>query len=359
MIVGAPLMAAVSIGWPRRRALLTCLSVFFLSHVVIALCRDFWLLLAMRGVAAVANAGFLAVGLSATAATVESRLRGRATSVLLSGVTVSCVIGVPAGAVLGEIWGWRSAFWAVSIISVPAMIATVRSIPAVAGKAGERPSALREARALKRSDVILILLLAATVNAATTFTYVSPLVVNVTRVSQGWVPAVLALFGAGSFVGSNIGGRLGDARPRQVIGFGAVALFLEWVALSFAAADTVATLVLLFLLGVLWFAVGSTLVAGPWKRPGRRRRSAVDFPRPRSMLARRSPTGRRPRYRPGSRLPVPGVGECPADGGGVPGHGCVSDARRDAGRPGQPPGRLTSGPGVQSGPRTGPGNASL
>ncbi|GLV79367.1 MFS transporter [Streptomyces hygroscopicus] len=217
MIVGAPLMAAVSIGWPRRRALLTCLSVFFLSHVVIALCRDFWLLLAMRGVAAVANAGFLAVGLSATAATVESRLRGRATSVLLSGVTLSCVMVVPAGAVLGEIWGWRSAFWVVSIISVPAMIATVRSIPAVAGKAGERPSALREARALKRPDVILILLLAATVNAATfcTFTYVSPLVVNVTRVSQGWVPAGLALFGAGSFVGSNIGGRLGALVPAR------------------------------------------------------------------------------------------------------------------------------------------------
>ncbi|MYV40974.1 Cmx/CmrA family chloramphenicol efflux MFS transporter [Streptomyces sp. SID1328] len=263
MIVGAPFMAAVSIGWPRRRALLTFLSVFLLSHVMSALSENFWLLLSMRAVAAVANAGFLAVGLSAAAATVEDRLRGRATSVLLSGVTVACVIGVPAGAVLGGIWGWRSAFWAVSIISVPALIATLYSIPAEVKSAGQRPSVLGEARALKRPDVILVLLLAAIINAATfcTFTYVSPLVVHVTQIPQDWVPAVLALFGAGSFLGSNIGGRLADARHRRVIEYGGAALFLGWGALYFAAADTAAVLVLLFVLGILWFAVGSMLVA--------------------------------------------------------------------------------------------------
>lgn len=263
MVVGAPLMAAASIGWPRRRALLSCLSVFLLSHVVGALSEDFWLLLAMRGVAAVANAGFLAVGLSAAAALVEPRLRGRATSVLLGGVTVACVVGVPAGAELGELWGWRAAFWAVSVISVPAVVATMRSVPASTGKAAQRPGIRGEMRALKRPPVILILLLAATVNAATfcTFTYVSSIVVHVTRVPQGWVPGVLALFGAGAFLGANIGGRLADARPRQVIGFGSAVLLLGWVALSFAVTDMVVTLVLLFFLGMLWFAVGSTLVA--------------------------------------------------------------------------------------------------
>lgn len=262
MVVGAPLMAAVSMRWPRRRALLTFLFVFFCSHVVSAVAHSFWVLLSMRAVGAVTNAGFLAVGLSTVTVMVDPNIRGLATSILLSGVTVACVVGVPAGAILGEFWGWRSAFWAVSVVSMPAMVAIIRSVPVVA-EVTAHASALQEMRALKRPQVVLPLLLAASVNAATfcTFTYVAPLVVHVTRMGQGWVPAVLALFGLGAFVGANIAGRLADARPLQVIEIGGAALLLGWITFFFVATNVVATLVLLFIQGTLWFAVGSTLVA--------------------------------------------------------------------------------------------------
>lgn len=129
MIVGAPLMAVLSRRWDRRRALLGFLSAFLLVHVVGAVTTSFAVLVVTRVLGALANAGFLAVALTAAAGMVPPDAKGRATSVLLSGVTLACVAGVPAGAVLGQAWGWRSAFWAVALVSAPALFALVRSLP--------------------------------------------------------------------------------------------------------------------------------------------------------------------------------------------------------------------------------------
>ncbi|NDZ84681.1 MFS transporter, partial [Streptomyces sp. SID10115] len=104
MIVGAPLMALLSRRFARRSALLVFLVAFLLVHVVGALTTSFAVLLVTRVVGALANAGFLAVALVTATDMVEPDAKGRATSALLGGVTVACVAGVPAGALLGEAW---------------------------------------------------------------------------------------------------------------------------------------------------------------------------------------------------------------------------------------------------------------
>lgn len=101
---------------------------FLLVHVVGALTSSFAVLLATRVVGALANAGFLAVALVAATGMVAPDAKGRATSALLGGVTIACVAGVPGGALLGQYWGWRSAFWAVALVSVPAVVAILRSV---------------------------------------------------------------------------------------------------------------------------------------------------------------------------------------------------------------------------------------
>jgi DHA1 family chloramphenicol resistance protein-like MFS transporter len=147
MVVGAPLLAGLARRWPRRGALLGFLLVFLAVHVIGAVTDSFGVLLATRVVGALANAGFLAVALVAAVGMVEPDAKGRATSMLLGGVTLACVVGVPAGALLGQLWGWRSAFWAVAVVSVPAVLAVARSVP---GGAAEpvRPSLRGELRSL-------------------------------------------------------------------------------------------------------------------------------------------------------------------------------------------------------------------
>lgn len=262
MIAGAPLMAILSLRWSRRRALLVFLVAFLLVHVLGAVTTSYAVLLATRVVAALANAGFLAVALATAGAMAGAGAKGRSTSVLLGGVTVACVAGVPAGALLGQAWGWRAAFWAVAAISVPAVIAILRSVPA-----GPPPSAgtsaRRELAALKDPRLLVTLSLGALVNGGTfcAFTYLSPLLTQVAGIGEGWVPALLALFGLGSFAGVAVGGRFADAHPSRVVFAGGVSLAVGWALFALLAGNPVAALVLVPVQAALSFAVGSTLIA--------------------------------------------------------------------------------------------------
>ncbi|MEU4179389.1 Cmx/CmrA family chloramphenicol efflux MFS transporter [Streptomyces sp. NPDC026589] len=264
MVVGAPLMALAGRAWPRRRALLLFLAVFVAVHVVGALTPSYEVLLATRFVGALANAGFWAVALTTAIAMVPDRLKGRATAVVVGGVTIACVVGVPAGAVLGERWGWRSAFWAVAIVSLPAFLAVLRSIPGGRGTdAGAAPVPVRdELRALTGPGPRPVLLTMALVQGATfcAFSYLEPLLTRETGLGAGWVPVSLALFGAGSFAGVTVAGRFADARPVAVIATGMTALTLGWAALALTAGRPVLALALIPLLGMLAFGTGTALI---------------------------------------------------------------------------------------------------
>ncbi|MFF9352027.1 Cmx/CmrA family chloramphenicol efflux MFS transporter [Streptomyces sp. NPDC014734] len=262
MIVGAPLTALFSRTWPRRRALLFFLCVFGAAHVVGALTPGYGVLLATRVVGALANAGFWSVALVTAVSLAGPGARARATSVVVGGVTLACVAGVPAGAVLGGAWGWRSAFWAVALVSVPAAVVIARTIP------GTRPEAVPvdvrvELRALARPRLLLTLLTMALVQGATfcAFSYLEPLATRVTGLGRGWVPVLLALFGLGSFVGVTVAGRLADRRPVAVAATGLVALAAGWAGFAPAAGNPAATVVFVLVQGALAFGTGTALIS--------------------------------------------------------------------------------------------------
>lgn len=261
MVIGAPLTAAWARRWPARAALLGFVLAFAAAHVVGALTTSYGLLLATRACAALANAGFLAVALSAATRMVPSDRQGRAVAVLLAGTTVATVAGVPGGAVLGTLLGWRATFWAVAALCVAAA-AGIAKMPA--GSARPDDVALRpEVAQLGRPRLALVMLLGALVNAATfaTFTFLAPIVTGTAGLDELWVPVVLVLFGAGSSVGVAMAGRLADQRPQLVIGIGGPALLLGWIATALLAHAPAALLALAFVQGALSFAVGATLIA--------------------------------------------------------------------------------------------------
>ncbi|MEV0380591.1 Cmx/CmrA family chloramphenicol efflux MFS transporter [Nonomuraea sp. NPDC050643] len=281
MVVGAPLMAVLSLRLSRRFALLAFLVVFLLVHVIGAVTTSYEVLLVTRVVAALANAGFLAVAMATAIGLAPPNAKGRATSVLLGGVTIACVAGVPGGALLGELWGWRSAFWAVAVALVPAIVAVLKSVPAGsnatnppggvaeptthggAGTPSAPGSARGELRALRRPRLLVLLLLGALVNGATfcTFTYLAPLLTEVTGIGSAWMPGMLALFGLGSFAGVTISGRIADVRPVRLLVVGGVALAAGWAVFALVAGMPVLAVVLVFVQGTLSFAVGSTLIS--------------------------------------------------------------------------------------------------
>jgi MFS transporter, DHA1 family, chloramphenicol resistance protein len=262
MAVGAPFMALLAMRWPRRLALVAFLVAFVLAHVVAAVTSSFEVLVVTRVAGALANAGFLAVGLATVTSLVPPDAKGRALAVLLAGTTIACVAGVPGGAFLGSLWGWRSAFWAVSLLCVPALVAVVTSVPR--DRSGVvPPSARGELRVLRRPRLLVVLLLGALVNGATfcSFTFLAPVLTDVARIDAAWTPAMLALFGGGSFLGVRLAARWSDTRPGPLLAVGGTVLAVGWAVFALAAGNAVAVVVLVPLLGTLAFAVGSTLIA--------------------------------------------------------------------------------------------------
>ncbi|MFJ8164929.1 Cmx/CmrA family chloramphenicol efflux MFS transporter [Streptomyces sp. NPDC096136] len=264
MMVGAPLVAALARNWSRRSSLLGFILVFAAAHVVGAVTTSFPVLFATRAVAALANAGFLAVALTAGAALVPPDRKGRALAVLLSGTTAATIAGVPGGSVLGTLLGWRAAFWAVAALCLPAALGILKGIPAGRVKEGTKgvPTLRAELARLTGRRLVLAMVLAALVNAATfaSFTFLAPVVTGTAGLGEWWIPVVLVLFGAGSFVGVTAAGRLSDGRPGPVIAVGGPLLLLGWPALAVLADGPVALLTLVFVQGALSFALGGTLI---------------------------------------------------------------------------------------------------
>ncbi|MBQ1089393.1 Cmx/CmrA family chloramphenicol efflux MFS transporter [Streptomyces sp. B93] len=264
MIVGAPLVAALARNWPRRPALLGFVLVFAAAHVLGAVTTSFPVMFAARVVAALANAGFLAVALTAAAVLVSPDRKGRALAVLLSGTTVATIAGVPGGSVLGTALGWRATFWAVAALCLPAAVGILKGIPAGRDEpeATGRPSLRAELTQLTRARLILVMLLGALVNAATfgSLTFLAPVVTDSAGLDEWWVSVALMLFGAGSFVGVTAAGRLSDRSPGPVIAVAGPLLLVGWLALSLLADDPAALFTLVFVQGALSFALGSTLI---------------------------------------------------------------------------------------------------
>ncbi|MGY3676697.1 Cmx/CmrA family chloramphenicol efflux MFS transporter [Streptomyces sp. TE33382] len=264
MIVGAPLVAAVARNWSRRSSLLGFILAFAAAHAVGAVTTSFPVLFATRVVAALANAGLLAVALTAAATLVSPDKKGRALAVLLSGTTMATIAGVPGGAVLGTLLGWRATFWAVAALCLPAALGILKGIPARQVKEGATggPALRTELAQLTRPRLILVMLLGALVNAATfgSFTFLTPVVTHTAGLGELWISVVLVLFGAGSFVGVTVAGRLSDQRPGLVIAVGGPLLLIGWLALAVLAHQPVALFILVFVQGTLSFALGSTLI---------------------------------------------------------------------------------------------------
>jgi DHA1 family chloramphenicol resistance protein-like MFS transporter len=264
MVIGAPLMAGLARSRPGRTSLLGFVFVFLTAHAVAAVTASFPVLLATRVVAALANAGFLAVALTTAATLVPPDKKGRALAVLLSGTTVATIAGVPGGSVLGTLLGWRATFWAVAALCLPAAIGIFKAIPARTAQedAIDAPALRSELAQLRNPRLILVMLLGALVNAATfaSFTFLAPVVTDTAGLGELWISVVLMLFGAGSLAGVTLAGRLSDQRPGLVIAVGGPLLLFGWPALAVLADKPAALLVLVFVQGALSFALGSTLI---------------------------------------------------------------------------------------------------
>ncbi|MEU0986313.1 Cmx/CmrA family chloramphenicol efflux MFS transporter [Streptomyces sp. NPDC005953] len=262
MVIGAPLLAVATLRLPRKTTLITLISVFGLGQVAGAVAPTYEILFASRVISALACAGFWAVGAAVAIAMVPVTSRARAMAVMIGGLSIANVLGVPAGAFLGDHLGWRSAFWAVGLASAVALIGVITLIPHIPLPA-EKPRLKRELLIYRDRQVWLSIAVTALAAGGVfaVFTYFAPLLTDVAGMDKSSVPMVLGLFGLGALVGTVVGGRVADAHLFGVLlsGITASTVFLALLAL-FASTPAV-TIALAFLLGLSAFYTAPALNA--------------------------------------------------------------------------------------------------
>ncbi|WP_327686830.1 Cmx/CmrA family chloramphenicol efflux MFS transporter [Streptomyces sp. NBC_00467] len=262
MVVGAPLLAVATLRLPRKTTLVTLISLFGLGQIAGALAPTYEILFASRVVSALACAGFWAVGAAVAIAMVPFTSRARAMGVMIGGLSIANVLGVPAGAFLGEHLGWRSAFWAVAAASAIALVGVVTLIPRIP-LPDEKPRLRRELTIYRDRQVWLSVAITALAAGGVfcAFSYLAPLLTDVSGLDAGWVPSVLGLFGIGALIGTTVGGRVADAHLFGVLLSGIAASTVLLAALALFAPNPAATVVLTLLLGFSAFFTAPALNA--------------------------------------------------------------------------------------------------
>ncbi|MFI0818866.1 Cmx/CmrA family chloramphenicol efflux MFS transporter [Streptomyces sp. NPDC021098] len=264
MVVGAPVLAAATLRLPRRTTLIALLAVFGLGQVAGAVAPSYGVLFASRVVSALACAGFWAVGASVAVSLVPVNARARAMAVMVGGLSVANIAGVPAGAFLGQHAGWRAAFWAVAGLSVLGLIGVIALVPRTEVPTGDdRPRLRGELRIYRDRQVWLALVTTALSGGAVfcLFSYLGPLLTDVAGLDESWVPTVLALFGVGALIGTMVGGRIADAHLFGTMYGGITASTVVLSVLALTAHSPVAAVGLALLLGFTAFFTAPALNA--------------------------------------------------------------------------------------------------
>ena len=283
MIVGAPAMTLLTLTLPRRATMIVMIIGFSALHILAALSPSYGLLMVSRVLSAFACGGFWAVAAVHTSAIAPAAVQGRALASLVGGLTVANLVGVPMGTWIGTQFGWRSTFWAVALVTALAAVlvaVTTRSDakptgpgetgPGEAGSPTSTEAAPRlrtllraEVAAFKGPRIWLALGTTALFQASVfaSFSYFSPLLTQVAGLSADLVPAVLAAFGVGAFVGVIIGGRLADRNIFGNIVGSLTALALSLGALWLVADHAILAVIMIVLLGASGFSIAGALNA--------------------------------------------------------------------------------------------------
>jgi predicted MFS family arabinose efflux permease len=279
LALGTPFLVIGLARLPHKTVLIGLMLIFLVGNLVAALSSSYVVLLFGRIVTAVAHGAFFAIGATVASSLAPKGQAGRAIAVMLAGLTLAMVVGVPLGSVLGNRQGWRLPFFAVAGLAVCGLLAMLRWLPAnlpasAGGKIGTQLAALG-------NPAILTMMLVTTLGfggSFATFTFITPILTDVTGFPAATASILLIVFGIATFAGNLAGGRLisrfGWQRTLQVM---LVVLALTQVVLALTLSFQWVTVAMLFVWGVCSFGMSPGFQAGMLATAERYTPAAIDF----------------------------------------------------------------------------------
>jgi DHA1 family inner membrane transport protein len=256
VVVGAPLFAIFGARLPRKTLLLALMSAIAAGNLASALAPTFSTLAAARFVSGLPHGAFFGIGSVVAASLAPPERRARAVSMMMLGLTVANVAGVPVSTLLGQSFGWRITYVLVTVVAVATVGAILLWIPALPAQSAA--AMRRELGAFRRLQVWLALLTGAVGFGGffAVYSYIAPTMTDVAGFSPAGISIILALFGLGMTLGNLVGGRLADVSVMGTIYVAQASVIVVLVGFTFAAHNAVTAAIAVFLLG----ATGSATV---------------------------------------------------------------------------------------------------
>lgn len=254
IVVGGPILTIYLSRFDRKRVLIGLMLLFTLGNIVSATSHDYTVLLISRVITGLAQGPFYGIGAVVATRMVSEKMAGRAVGQMFAGLTLANVLGVPAGAWIGNAYGWSTTFWAVAVLGLGAIAAIAVLVPHIAAEkvasVSGQLSAFRNAQ--------LWLSLAITVFGWTGFMtfygYISPVAQYAAGMTTEGVTGLLVAVGAGLVAGNALGGRSADANLRRALFGGVLAMIVALVIVGFATGHVWTFVIASVVFGIASFA---------------------------------------------------------------------------------------------------------
>jgi DHA1 family inner membrane transport protein len=253
--VGGPAATAWTRRLPRRGVLVATMAIAFGSAVVSALAHTYGVLLAARSGSALAQALFMAVASQIAMAAVPPDRQTAAVAKVFNGFALATVIGLPVGSLVGHAYGWHATFVLVAVLCAAGLAGVLAFCPVV--PVHDSGSLYRDLRSLYRPAILLGLLttLLALTGFVTVFTYVGPVLREVTGLRPGWASAAFLVYGLGTVAGSALAGRVRPPAIARTLPVPLAVLAAVMVAQGATMRYPGPAVVSLFVMGVAAFVV--------------------------------------------------------------------------------------------------------
>ena len=252
--VGAPIITALTNRMSRKSLLMALMVVFIIGNAVAALSPSFEILLIARFITAFSHGVFFSIGATIAVQLVAPEKKGSAIALMFTGLTIAIVTGVPLGTFIGQAFGWRATFAGVALLGVIAIISSAVLIPKNLKQSP--PAKFTDMfRLLTNGRLLLGFLITAFGYGGTfvAFTYLTPLLHDVTGLSHGVINILLIAYGIAVAFGNSVGGKLANKNPLRALFWMFIVQAAVLVLLTFLAPFKTAGVIGVILMGLLAF----------------------------------------------------------------------------------------------------------
>lgn len=251
---GAPILTSLTSSMSRKSLLLWIMVIFIIGNGLAASATSIGVLLAARVISALSHGIFMSIGSTIAADLVPENKRASAISIMFSGLTVATVTGVPLGTFIGQQFGWRMAFVLIIVVGLIALLANSILVPSSLRK-GTVSSFRDQIKIVTNGRLLLVFIITALGYGGTfvVFTYLSPILQDITGFKEGTVAAILLGYGIAIAIGNMIGGKVSNQNPIKALFYMFIVQAVVLFILMFTAPFKIAGLITIFFMGLLAF----------------------------------------------------------------------------------------------------------